>query len=127
MTIRPIDVVTFTLATVVAALTVLLVLHIITGQNFAFGCVALMGISVIVWSLLLKRSHAQSDSLSTTSPSSSQDRTDKNKPVRAAILLLLLITSLWITRGAPWAPRLIGASVLVLFSIATLTRKSTNK
>jgi hypothetical protein len=122
--IRPIVVLPFAIAAAVAALTVLLVLRIITSQNFAFGCVALMGISTAVWSLLLKRSHAQSESLSTTSASSSQNRTDKNKLVRAAILFLLLITSLWITRGAPWAPRLIGAFVLVLFSIATLARKS---
>jgi hypothetical protein len=40
--------------------------------------------------------------------------------VRVALILTLLVFSAWATKGGPWLPRLIGASVLVLFLIGTL-------
>jgi len=40
--------------------------------------------------------------------------------VRVAVILALLVFSAWATRGGPWLPRLIGASMLMLFLIGAL-------
>jgi hypothetical protein len=111
---------------VVTAIAVaVLVLLVITGamnpQGFAIGCVVVMSVSAITWFILLKRGGGRTDSFNTTGASKVQS-SDKTKYVRVAVLLLLLVASFWITR--PWAPRLIGASVLVLVLIGTIVRKT---
>ena len=46
--------------------------------------------------------------------------TVKGVYIRVAVILALLVLSAWATKGGPWLPRLIGASMLVLFLIGTL-------
>jgi protein-S-isoprenylcysteine O-methyltransferase Ste14 len=45
--------------------------------------------------------------------------------VRVAVIVALLAFSILATKGGPWLPRLIGASVLVLFLIGILRRSPT--
>ena len=102
-----------------------LVLCVLTGalapRSFAKVCAVVMIISTFTWTLLLKRTNGDAEALSPTSGTILKTR-NTNKRVQVALLLLLLIVSSWLTRGGPWAPRLIGASMLVLFLIGTMLR-----
>ena len=40
--------------------------------------------------------------------------------VRLVVGLVLLVTSLWLTRGGPWLPRLVRATVLMLYLVGSL-------
>ena len=102
-----------------------LVLFVLTGalapRSFAIACAVVMIISIFTWTLLLKRTSEDAEALSTTSGAILKSR-NISKRVQVALLLLLLIVSFWLTRGGPWVPRLIGASMLVLFLIGTALR-----
>jgi len=102
-----------------------LVLFVLTGalapRSFAIVCAVVMIISIFTWTLLLKRTSEDAEALSTTSGAILKSR-NISKRVQVALLLLLLIVSFWLTRGGPWVPRLIGASMLVLFLIGTALR-----
>jgi hypothetical protein len=102
-----------------------LALCVLTGaldpRSFAIVCAAVMIISTFTWMLLLKRTSGDAEALSPTSGAILKAR-NISKPVQVALLLLLLIVSSWLTRGGPWVPRLIGASMLVLFLIGTILR-----
>jgi drug/metabolite transporter (DMT)-like permease len=43
--------------------------------------------------------------------------------IRVAIILTLLVFAAWETRGGPLLPRLIGASILILFLLGTIRAK----
>jgi len=103
-----------------------LVFFVIKGslapRTFAIDCAIVMIISTLTWTFLLKRTRSDADALSTTSAIIKSSY--KTKDVEVAVLLLLLFVSFGLTRGGPWAPRLIGASILVLFLIGTILRKA---
>ena len=108
-------------AIAVAALVLLAITGTLSAPRFAIGCVGVIGVSAVIWFILLKRGGA--DSFKTNGVSKAQNG-NRAKYVRVAILLLLLIAGFLITRGGPWIPRLLGASVLMLFWIGTIVRKT---
>ena len=105
-----------------------LVLFVVTGllntQGFAMACLGIMIVSAIVWFMLLKRDKERSvNNVDSTNVFQAQSH-DRTKYIGVAVLLLLLIVASWLTRGGLLVPRLIGASVLVLFLIGTIVRKT---
>jgi len=77
----------------------------------------------LTWTFLLQDPSGDAQAGSTTSSAIIGSR-NKAMAVQVAVLLLLLLVAFWLTRGGPWAPRLIGASMLVLFLIGTILRKA---
>jgi hypothetical protein len=110
------------LAIVMAMLVFLVISGVLNPHNFALLCVGVMSVSAVVWFILLKRANVRNDKFDATNSSDAQG-SGRSKYVRVALLLLLLVVSFWLTRGGPWAPRLVGASVLVLFLIGTMLKK----
>lgn len=104
-----------------AVLTLFVLTDSLAPRSFAMGCTVVMIISTFTWIFLLRRASGGPDALSTTSGATVKSR-NKNKHVQVALLLLLLFVSFWLTRSGPWVPRLIGASMLVLFLIGTILR-----
>ena len=98
-------------------LTALLIEGRLNQQTFAIACVIVMVLAVVIWTVLLKRSNQPAGS-------SSPPNASKKKGLQVALLLLFLALAFWMTRGGPWIPRLIGASVLVLFITGTVLRKA---
>lgn len=103
-------------------LTALLIEGRLNQQAFAIGCVIVMVLAVVIWTVLLKRSNQPAGS-SNGADSSSPPNASKKKGLQVALLLLFLALVFWITRGGPWIPRLIGASMLVLFITGIVLRK----
>jgi len=83
----------------------------LTLRNFGIAGLVVMAVSGAAWYFTLK-----------SSPRRNQEAkmSVKGFYIRVAVILALLVFSAWATRGGPWLPRLIGASVLVLFLIGTL-------
>lgn len=106
----------------VAVLVFLFVTGVLNPQSFAMGCLVVMGISSTIWYVLLKRGSKHADGFEITIEPRHQS-SNKTKHVKVAVILLWLVASFWITRGGPWPPRLIGASVVVLFLIGTMLQK----
>jgi hypothetical protein len=98
-------------------LTALLIEGRLNQQTFAIGCVIVMVLAVVIWTVLLKRSNQPAGS-------SSPPNASKKKGLQVALLFLFLALGYWMTRGGPWIPRLIGASMLVLFITGTVLRKA---
>ena len=98
-------------------LTALLIEGRLNQQTFAIGCVIVMVLAVVISPLLLKRSNQPAGS-------SSPPNASKKKGLQVALLLLFLALVIWMTRGGPWIPRLIGASMLVLFTTGVALRKT---
>ena len=98
-------------------LTALLIEGRLNQQTFAIGCVIVMVLAVVIWTVLLKRSNQPTGS-------SSRPNASKKKGLQVALLFLFLALGYWMTRGGPWIPRLIGASMLVLFITGTVLRKA---
>jgi cobalamin synthase len=103
-------------------LTALLIEGRLNQQTFAIGCVIVMVLAVVIWTVLLKRSNQPAGS-SDGAGSSSPPNASKKKGLQVALLLLFLALAFWMTRGGPWIPRLVGASMLVLFITGTVLRK----
>jgi cobalamin synthase len=104
-------------------LTALLTGARLSQQTFAMGCVIVMVLAVITWTVLLKRSNGSPQS-SDRATSSSSRNTGKKKGLQVGLLLIFLVIVFWVTRGGPWIPRLIGASVLILFTTGVALRKT---
>jgi cobalamin synthase len=102
---------------VLGLLTALLIEGRLNQQTFAIACVIVMVLAVVTWTVLLKRSNQPAGS-------SSPPNVSKKKGLQVALLLLFLALGFWLTRGGPWIPRLIGASMLVLFITGTVLRKA---
>jgi len=104
-------------------LTALLTEGRLSQQAFAMGCVVVMVLAVITWTILSKRSNRSTQSPDMAASPSSPN-TGKKKGLQVALLLLFLVIVLWATRGGPWIPRLIGASMLLLFTAGIALRKT---
>jgi cobalamin synthase len=102
---------------VLGLLTALLIEGRLNQQTFAIACVIVMVLAVVTWTVLLKRSNQPAGS-------SSPPNVSKKKGLQVALLLLFLALGFWLTRGGPWVPRLIGASMLVLFITGIVLRKA---
>jgi hypothetical protein len=92
-------------------------------QTFAISCVIVMVLAVIIWTVLLKRSNQPAESPEGAA-SSGPRNASKKKGLQVALLLLFLGVAFWMTRGGPWIPRLIGASMLLLFTTGVALRKT---
>lgn len=108
-------------ATAVVTLALLAGLGTLNTRSFAIGCLAVMAVSATVWFILLKRRNNE-DTDSATPSSRVHKRTGKRHLLVAGVLIWLVL-SFWITRGGPWAPRLVGASVLLSVLLAIIARK----
>jgi hypothetical protein len=104
-------------------LTALLIEGRLNQQTFAIGCVIVMVLAVVIWTVLLKISNQPAGS-SNRAGSSSLGNAGKKKGLQVALLLLFLAVVFWMTRGGPWIPRLIGASMLVLFTAGVALRRT---
>jgi hypothetical protein len=101
------------------ALTTLAVIGMITPRIFGWLCLLIMIASGVVLYRLLRTAVA------VHTPTNSNPKLNWRK--RWYILaagLLWLILALWMTRGGPWLPRLVGASFVVLLIIGNMTRKA---
>jgi hypothetical protein len=102
-----------------------LVFFVATGslapRSFGIDCAIVIIISTFTWILLLKRPHGDLEALNKGNSALVKSR-NRSKSVQVALLLLLLFVSFWFTRGGPWVPRLIDASMLLLFLIGTILR-----
>jgi drug/metabolite transporter (DMT)-like permease len=92
-------------------------------QTFAISCVIAMALAVVIWTVLLKRTNRPVQSPDEVA-SAGPRNVSKKKALQVAVLLLFLMAAFWMTRGGPWVPRLIGASVLVLLITGTVLRKA---
>ncbi|MDP9050998.1 MAG: hypothetical protein M3O31_09830 [Acidobacteriota bacterium] len=104
-------------------LTALLIEGRLKQHSFAIGCVIVMVLAVVIWTVLWKRPNqpaGSSDGVGTFGPPNAS----KKKGLQVALLLLFLALAFWMTRGGPWIPRLIGASMLVLFTTGVALRKT---
>jgi hypothetical protein len=88
----------------------------INQQAFAVSCVVAMAMAAVVWTAILKRASRPAEAGAGT-------QVGKKKAVQIALLVLFLVVAFWMTRGGLWVPRLIGASMLILFIIGTALRK----
>ena len=110
-------------AIALAILVILAITRTLNPQNFAIGCAIVMIVSIIVMALFLRRTKESAEASGTMTASNNQI-SYRSKHIRVVLILLWLVFALWFTRGGSWVPRLIGASVLVLFLIGTLLRKA---
>jgi hypothetical protein len=95
----------------------------LTPQTFAIGCVIVMALAAAIWTVLLKKSDRPIE-IAERASSASARNDSKKKAIQIAILLLFLVVVLWMTRGGPWIPRLIGAFMLLLFTTGVALRKT---
>ncbi len=95
----------------------------LTPQTFAIGCVIVMTLAAAVWTVLLKRSDRPIE-IAKRASSAIARNDGKKKAIQVAALLLFLAVVLWLTRGGPWIPRLIGAFMLLLFTTGVALRKT---
>jgi len=107
----------------VGLLTTLLIERRLNQQAFAIGCVIVMVLAVVIWTVLLKRPNRLAGS-SEGAGSSSLPNASKKKALQIVSLLLFLALVFWVTRGGPWIPRLIGASMLLLVTAGIALRKT---
>jgi hypothetical protein len=110
---------------IVGTLTVLIFLlieGILDPRRFAISCATTMVLAVIVWSVLLRRNN-QLSGASAPSDRSSILNLGKKSSIQMILLVLLMATAFWVTRGGPWIPRLIGASMLIVFMVGIALRK----
>ena len=99
-------------------LTALFVEGILTPRGFGIaGLLVIFGFAAI-WYLMIRASARSNDAGG--SPRESTNKTGRGLYFRVAVILALLIFSAWETRGGPWLPRLVGASILILFLIGTV-------
>jgi hypothetical protein len=92
-------------------------------QTFATSCLIVMVVGAIIWGALLRRSGRPvgvSGAVSSVGPRN----VSKKKALQVTFLLLFLIAVFWMTRGEPWIPRLIGASMLILIITGVALRKT---
>jgi hypothetical protein len=108
----------------IATLVFLLLAGVIDWQVFGIANLGVMIVTAIAWHLVLKRESLHTDGFKPTTPTDSRNW-DRAKYIRVVVASVWLVVSLWLTRGGPWLPRLVGVSVLVLYLIATITRKRT--
>jgi hypothetical protein len=92
-------------------------------QTFAISCLIVMALAVVIWTVLLKRANRMFKAPMKL-PLVVLANVSKKKALQVALLLLFLMAAFWMTRGGPWVPRLIGASMLVLLITGTMLRKS---
>ena len=112
---------------VIVSILGLLVCLLIEGrlnqQSLAMGCVIAMVLAAAMWSVLLWRTNRLSGT-SIATPSIDRRDVSKKRTVQIVVLLLFLVAAFWMTKSRPWAPRLIGACMLVLFMVGIALRKN---
>jgi hypothetical protein len=89
----------------------------VNQQVFAASCIVAMALAAVVWTAILKRAGRPAEADAGT-------QAGKKKAVQIALLVLFLIVAFWMTRGGLWIPRLIGAFILLLFTIGIALRKA---
>ena len=104
-------------------LTTLLIEGHLNQQTFAIGCVIVMVLAAAIWTVLLKRANQPAGTYD-GADSSSLPKASKKKALQIVSLLIFLALVFWVTRGGPWLPRLIGASMLLLFTAGIALRKT---
>jgi hypothetical protein len=109
-------------ATAIVALGLLVVAGALSPRSFAISCLAVMVASALAWFTLLK-GKSNSEGLGGDASSPQTQNNLRSKHILAAGLLLWLVLGFWITRGGPWVPRLIGASVVLLVLLAIVLRR----
>jgi len=104
-------------ATVPCILAALLIGGILTPRSFGIATLAAMVVCGSVWYPALKYS-----SLVDARIFECQRTTLRGKGfyLRLAPFLIILAFGAWATRGGPWLPRLIGATMLSLFFVGAL-------
>ena len=105
-------------ATVLGVLTVLGIAGMLTPRSFGIAGLAAMVVCGSVWYFAVK-----SVSRSTDASASQNQNTrtgGKGFYFQIAVFLIFLAFAAWATRGGPWLPRLLGASMLVLFGVGAL-------
>ena len=110
------------LCTVIGVLVSLQLANAIGQQLFAIFVMAAMILAVAGLYILFKREKATNKDDREASPGNSQ-YTTKSKYVWTGLLALWVIFCFWMTKGQPWLPRLIGASVLVSYFVLRMKRK----
>jgi len=107
-------------------LIILEITGVLNARNFAIAALAILLTSVVAWTALASQAN-RSGSASSATAASVTTISARSQYLRVTLILLLLLVGFWMTRGAPWGPRLVGASVLLLFLSATLIpRKRTH-
>ena len=113
-------------AMIAAALSILVSLLLqgrLTPQMFAISYLIVMAAAVVIWTLLLKRLATTQDVRVQTSTAGIRTGSGK-KPLQVSLLFIFLVGMMWMTRGGPAVPRLVGASFLLLFISGIALRKS---
>jgi hypothetical protein len=105
--------------TILGILTALFAGGMLTPRGFGVAGLLAMFVSGVIWYLRIK---AEAQSIATEESSLKQSRRISARAlyVRVAVILALLVFSAWETRGGPWLPRLIGASILLIFLVGTV-------
>jgi hypothetical protein len=114
MTWRPFHIVLAVTAALTAVLAVLLIQGLLAPRAFAFWELGAMIASAFMVSMLLRTKVVTSE---TGGGKVRPTQRFMKRPVLMAFLVIVLATSFWITRDGPWLPRLVGASMLMLFLI----------
>ena len=117
LSLRP---VVFATATVWGVLTALLMGGILTARTFGIAGLASLVVCGSALSFAIKNAVPKDES--TPQHQSTKSR-GKGVYLGIAAFLIVLVFAFWATRGGPWLPRLVGASMLLLVLIGRLYSK----
>jgi hypothetical protein len=112
-----------TTALAMVVLVSLVVKEIITPHAFALCCVVVMTVATGTWFLLLRSANEVTEDGCPMNSPHIQAR-GKSKGFIVTGIAVFLAFSLWVTRGGPWLPRLIGTCFLIALLIGNLLRKA---
>jgi hypothetical protein len=103
---------------IIGLIAVLFIGGALTPRGFGIAGLAAMAVCAVVWYFALKSLRRP---LNASVTGNQVTRTnDKGTYIRIAVIVALLVFATWASKGGPLLPRLIGASVLMLYLFATL-------
>lgn len=106
-------------ATALGLLTACLVGDILTPRGFGLASLAAMVLCTFMWYHTLKGSRRNIKDLERQNAKSDRG----SIYVRLTLFLFLMIYGAWATRGGPWLPRMIGATMLSLFYVGVISSR----
>jgi hypothetical protein len=95
----------------------------LTPQRLAAICAIIMVLVLAVLSVFLRSGNKLPEN-SVETLAVNPRAVPAKKMLQVGLLLLFLMVTLWMTKGGPWIPRLIGAFMLLLFTTGIGLRKT---
>lgn len=106
---------------IIGVVAALFVGGVLTARGLGIAGLFAMFVSAAIWYFIIRSSLARPAETG-EGLNESANRSSEGLYIRVAVILGLLVFSAWETRGGPWLPRMIGASVLILYLLGTVVR-----